>query len=574
MALNFHKKNHGDNESFWTSYSDLFLGLSSIFLMLYVVASLRSGTDGLKQAVENKKLKVEVQDLQNQLKTYESIKENYMKTQASNNEVDEYTELMDKLSLLQDEASSEKMKLRQAAKENEQKEKALNKYQQMVRNVINTSTLAKVKINNRNDIITERDVTIDDQGQEITTLNQNVNTMTNQIRTKDRQIASAKNELSEKEENLKKMLKKQKLSQKAYQARLKKLQADAGAEIQALQNQKAQTQNNLAQTKAQLNSAQAALNQTQADLSNTQGQLAAKGAEVGRLNEQIGQLNAEGQAKIAGLQKGFADQQKRDREAFEGALRNQKNLGAAEIARKEAEFQAASDAKERKLAGEISGLVGQLKSAEGQLRNTAGQLKDTQGQLAAANAELEARKKIANEISKGFKQAGIKADIDMGTGDVVLDFGQAYFDSGSSNLKNEMKGVLQKAMPVYAKSLFGNAKVASEISAVEIIGFASPTYKGKVVDPYSTSPEDREALKYNMDLSYQRAKSIFNYILDEKNMQFSHRDTMVPNLKVSGRSFLDLMKTDRSIASAQDYCQKYDCKKSQRVIIKFNMNKK
>lgn len=574
MALNFHKKNHGDGESFWTSYSDLFLGLSSIFLMLYVVASLRSGTDGLKQAVENKKLKVEVQDLQNQLKTYESIKENYMKTQASNSEVDEYTELMDKLSLLQDEANSEKLKLRQAAKENEQKEKALNKYQQMVRNVINKSTLDKVKINNRNDIITERDVTIDDQSQEITTLNQNVNTMNNQIRTKDRQIAAAQNELSEKEANLKKMLKKQKLTQKAYLARLKKLQADAGAEIQALQNQKAQTQNHLAQTKAQLNSAQAALSQTQADLSNTQGQLAAKGAEVGRLNEQIGQLNAEGQAKIAGLQRGFAEQQKRDREAFEGALHAQKNLGAAEIAKKEAEFKAASDAKERKLAGEISGLVGQLKNAEGQLRNTAGQLKDTQGQLAAANAELEARKKIASEISKGFKQAGIKADIDMGTGDVVLDFGQAYFDSGSSNLKNEMKGVLQKAMPVYAKSLFGNAKIASEISAVEIIGFASPTYKGKVVDPYSSAPEDREALKYNMDLSYLRAKSIFNYILDEKNMQFSYRDTMVPNLKVSGRSFLDLMKMDRSIASAQDYCQKYDCKKSQRVIIKFNMNKK
>ena len=286
MALNFHKKNHGDGESFWTSYSDLFLGLSSIFLMLYVVASLRSGTDGLKQAVENKKLKVEVQDLQNQLKTYESIKENYMKTQASNSEVDEYTELMDKLSLLQDEANSEKLKLRQAAKENEQKEKALNKYQQMVRNVINKSTLDKVKINNRNDIITERDVTIDDQSQEITTLNQNVNTMNNQIRTKDRQIAAAQNELSEKEANLKKMLKKQKLTQKAYLARLKKLQADAGAEIQALQNQKAQTQNHLAQTKAQLNSAQAALSQTQADLSNTQGQLAAKGAEVGRLNEQ------------------------------------------------------------------------------------------------------------------------------------------------------------------------------------------------------------------------------------------------------------------------------------------------
>ncbi len=117
-----------------------------------------------------------------------------------------------------------------------------------------------------------------------------------------------------------------------------------------------------------------------------------------------------------------------------------------------------------------------------------------------------------------------------------------------------MRNVLKKAMPVYSKSLFGNPTVSNQISAVEVIGFASPTYKGKFVDPNSTKPADREALKYNMDLSYKRAKSIFNYILDEKEMNFEHRQTLVPNLKVSGRSFLDLMKMDRNVASAQEYC--------------------
>lgn len=560
MALNFHNKKHTDNESFWTSYSDLFLGLSSIFLMLYVVSSLRSGTDGIKNAVENKKLKVEVQDLKNQLNTYESLKDNYMKTQANNSEVDEYTELMDKLSLLQDEAKNEKNKLREQAKENELKEKALNKYQQMVRNVINKSTLDKVKISNRNEIITERDTTIDTQTHEISSLNKNIDTMNYQIKSKDNQITQAKAELNQRAADLKNMLKKHKLSQKAYNQKLKKLQATAQSEIASLQSERQAAQANLNQTQRQLASVQSTLSQTQSDLGKTQGELAMKGAEVGKLNQQIGQLSIENQTKIAGLQKGFADQQARDRAAFDAELGRQKNLGAAEIARREAKFKADGEAKERKLAGEISGLMGQLK--------------DTEGKLATANAELAARRQIANEISQGFKKAGIKADIDMATGDVVLDFGQAHFDSDSANLKNEMKGVLQKAMPIYAQSLFGNVKVAKEISAVEIVGFASPTYKGKVVDPYSTAPSDREALKYNMDLSYKRAKSIFNYILDEKNMQFSYRDTMVPNLKVSGRSFLDLMKMDRNVASVQDYCQKYDCKKSQKVIIKFNMNKK
>jgi hypothetical protein len=201
-------------------------------------------------------------------------------------------------------------------------------------------------------------------------------------------------------------------------------------------------------------------------------------------------------------------------------------------------------------------------------------LKNTEGQLNAVKAELAARKAIAGEIKKGFDKIGVKADIDLESGDVLLDFGQAYFDSDSANLKEDMRNVLKKAMPVYSKSLFGNPTVSNQISAVEVIGFASPTYKGKFVDPNSTKPADREALKYNMDLSYKRAKSIFNYILDEKEMNFEHRQTLVPNLKVSGRSFLDLMKMDRNVASAQEYCQKNDCKKSQRVIIRFSMDKK
>ena len=59
MSFDYNRhKNHGSNESFWTSNSDLFLGLSSIFLILYVVARLRSGTEGMNSATENKKLKV------------------------------------------------------------------------------------------------------------------------------------------------------------------------------------------------------------------------------------------------------------------------------------------------------------------------------------------------------------------------------------------------------------------------------------------------------------------------------------------------------------------------------------
>ncbi len=568
--MSFQYKKSGDGsqgESFWTSNSDLFLGLSSIFLLLYVVASLRSGADGVNNANENKKLKTQIQDLQNQLATYESVKEQYIKNQASKTETDEYNELMDKLTLLQQEAKSEKDELRKQAGENEQKEQALNKYQKLVRNIINANSFAKTKITNRNEVIVEKDQVIDEKNETITvqtskigSLNNDIQQKESVIKNKDQQIGQINNNLAVRVKELKATYKRAKLSQAAYQQKMKQLQAEAEGKVATIENQKRMTQAELQKSRSALNATNAQLNQTRNQLDATAGQLEDTKGQLGSVKGQLTAATAEAQGKIDGLRKQFNAERGNERAAFDAALRNQKNLGQAEIGRREAAFKAAGDAKERKLAGEIAGLANQLKSTEGQLNEV--------------KAELAARKGIAGEIKRGFDKLGIKADINLETGDVLLDFGQAYFESDSSTLKEDMRNVLRKAMPVYSKSLFGNPTVSNQISSVEVIGFASPTYRGKLVNPMSTKPEDREALKYNMDLSYKRAKSIFNYILDEKEMNFQHRETLVPNLKVSGRSFLDLMKMDRNVASADEYCKKNDCKKTQRVIIRFSMERK
>ncbi|MGZ3726725.1 MAG: microtubule-binding protein [Pseudobdellovibrio sp.] len=568
MSFDYNRhKNHGSNESFWTSNSDLFLGLSSIFLILYVVASLRSGTEGMNSATENKKLKVHIQDLENQLKTYESVKEQYVQNQAKPEEKEEYVELMDKLTLLQQEAKTEKENLTKEARENAKKEQALNKYQQMVRNIINANSFAKTKIVNRNEVITEKEeviteknVEIDTKNQKITALNQDISAKEGLIKQKEEQIDQVNEQLGQKLKELKNSYKHAQLTQKAYQSRMKKLKEEAEGRLAAIEEEKQATAGELAKAKDYLNQTKNQLENTKGALAQTQTQLQQKGQEVSALNTKLSNAAAETQAKMNQLKGQFDAQKAADRAAFEGELKKQKNLGAAEIARREAAFKAESEAKEKKMAGEMAGL--------------AGQLKNTEGQLAAAKSELAARKSVAKEIKKGFDKMGIKADIDLESGDVLLDFGQSYFESNSANLTTDMRSVLQKAMPVYSKSLFGNKSVAEQISSVEVIGFASPTYKGKVIDPNSNKALDREGLKYNMDLSYKRAKSIFNYILDNREMNFDYRDALVPNLKVSGRSFLDLMKQDRSIASVEDYCRKNDCKKSQRVIIRFSMDKK
>lgn len=578
MAFHYDKNRqaHG-NDSFWTSYSDLFLGLSTIFLLLYVVSSLRTGTDAIKNQVDNQKLTMQVEELQNQLKMYESVKNDYMQKEAGKDEQQEYQELMDKLTLLQEDAKSEKDRLVQEALENEKKAKALNKYQQMVRNVMNANKVAKSRIITRNEIIDEQDTTISEQEQNIKGLEGDIAQKTQLIAEGNRKIANTEAALQKNLKDLQTAYKRNKLTKKAYEKQAKQMREDNERRVAALRqtnsqyNQQLKAANQqlnqlnseLAQTSGQLAGTKAALAQTSNQLAGTQAALDQSRGEAARLQGALSNAAGEANAlkgKIAALNAGYAAQRAKERAAFEGEM-NRLKLGAAERAAREGKFRAEAAAKERAMQGQLAGLRGQLR--------------DTEGALSKAKEEIDARRAIAQEIKKGFAQAGIKADIDMGTGEVILDFGDAYFESDSANLKPKMREIIERAMPVYSKSLFGNQKVASKISNVEIIGFASPTYKGRFVDPRSQKPDDKAALKYNMDLSYRRANAIFQHIVDEKNPDFKHQQDLMALMKVSGRSFLEVMKVDsRNPASAAEFCKQNDCRKAQRVIVRFSMDGK
>ena len=69
--------------------------------------------------------------------------------------------------------------------------------------------------------------------------------------------------------------------------------------------------------------------------------------------------------------------------------------------------------------------------------------------------------------------------------------------------------------PITTKT--SDKETADKVKSVELIGFASPTYRGKYVDPDSLRAGDREAANYNLDLSYYRARSIYEYIFDKKH---------------------------------------------------------
>lgn len=543
MSFDYNKTKQSHNsDSFWTSYSDLFLGLSTIFLLLYVTASLRTGTDAIKSQVENQKLSMQVEELTSQLKMYEQVKSQYLEKEASKSEAQEYEELMDKLTLLKEEAKDDHERLAQQALENEKKAVALNKYQQLVRNIINANKVAKTKLIARNDIIDEQDTTIDSQKENISTLEETLEQKQEQIKKNQRQIAQAKKSLAKNKQQLLDAFKNNEITKQAYEEKVKQAQEQSEKKIQNLQADQKQIQGQLAQVSGELK-------QTQNALSSKAQELNAKAAE----NQSL-------QGKIAGMRSEHEAEKARERAAFDAEMKKTQ-MDAAERARREGQFRADAARKERELEGKIAGLGGKLK--------------DTEGQLAKAKEEMDARREIAKEIQKGFAAAGVKGDIDMQTGEVTIDFGDTYFDVDSARLKNEMKSVIERAMPVYSRSLFGNPKVATKISSVEVVGFASPTYQGRYVDPHSSKPEDKMALKYNMDLSYRRANSIFTHILDSKGPEFAYQKNLMAHMKVSGRSFLEVMKVQsRGPSSATEFCKVHDCKKAQRVIVRFSMDGK
>jgi myosin heavy subunit len=569
MSFEYGKnKKHGGEDAMWTSYSDLFLGLSVIFLLLYVTASLRQGTDGIRQFLDNKQLTKENQDLKQQLKVYESLKQDYLETQAAQGEQETYDMLMKKLDLLQDEASQEKNKLREAATENEKKEKALNQYQQIVRNIISANVLSKARIKNRDVLITKKEDVIDNQSEEITGLEGQLEEKRQEIAKDQAKIENLEGTLFKKLKELKASYKAHKFTEKVYKQKQEALTRETEAKVASLKEKNEKKESELRALAGQLENTTSQLSQTTTELQKV-------GSEKQQLEGELAARTEKFSNQIQQLKSAHESQKALERAAFEKQL-NSERLSGAEKAKREAMFRAQADQKAKALADQVAGLEGQQKAAQGELNKMRGALSKTQGdlsrtqsELATAQENLNARKKLAGAIKGKFNAQGVRAEVDPGTGDVLLSFDGEYFETGASQLKPGMKKVLEKAMPAYAQSLFEDKNIADKLENVEIVGFASPTYKGKFIDPAKLKAEDRQAVNYNLDLSYSRARSIFDHMFSK--MTFQHKGRLLPLVKVTGRSFL--MEDKRALAGATlaDYCSKNDCAKKQTVIIKFKL---
>jgi myosin heavy subunit len=547
---------HEGTASALATYTDLFMSLSLIFLLMYVIASLRQGAGAIHGQIEKSRLQRENEDLKAQLKAYNALKDSSLQDQ-SEEEQKNYDKLMNKLSVLQEEAHDEKNQLRQKAMENERKEEALNQYQQIVRNMINSQMLAKNRLKTRENIIENKkeiiknnektinqnqqtiaknNQTIQNQKQDINNLNQEVDKQEQTIKQKQKQIAGLNNEIENKQSEINK-----------NNQQMQNLNKELSNKISALKS--AEKNHNI--TKSQMNKQIDNLKgQAQKQLSNLQAENQAAQSRLQAMNNELGATSQ----KLAGM--------KQQMEGMKG-----------EMAGLQGQVQREAEAKSQ-LSKKLSDVEGQAREKEGQMGRKIAALS---GDLQKAQEELNARKKLANDIASNLKKAGINADVNKDTGDVLISFGDDYFGAGSSQVNPSMQKVLEKFMPKYTESLFKDKNIAKKIGSVEIVGFASPTYAGKYVDPKSLKAEDRKAAKFNLDLSYKRARAIFEHVFDTGKMNFKDQEKLLPLVKVSGRSFFADGEKSANVTSGmpqKDFCKKYDCQKSQKVIIKFNLEDK
>ena len=540
------KAETGGNDS-WGSYSDLFMVLSFVFLMMYVVSSLKSGTTSIQQHLEQQKMTRENNELQAQIKAYNTLKDDALKEETQE-EQEVYNELMDKLTLLQEDATEEKNQLRKRAMENEKKAVALNKYQQIIRNIIDANVLAKSKLKVREEIINNKNEVISD-------LNQDIESKEKEIAENNQEIAKINKNLAKKIKDLQKTQSFAKLSKKKALAQIAELKRKSQEQIEQIKEETEQVQAQLAQMNQELSTTNEKLAQTSDQLENKEQENKDLSRNLASTNEKLEKTVGEFQNQIGQMQAAHADRMAKEKAAFDAKMDAAK-MSAAEKARQLAEFNNQAKEKSAALGREIATL---------------------KGDLAEAQAKANARAQLSKDIASALKNAGVEAEVNPNTGDVTISFGKDFFDSGSADLKDSMQGVLQKFIPKYSETLFKDPKIASKITSVDIVGFASPTYKGKYVNPQSLDEEDQKAAKYNLDLSYKRARSIFDYMFDTKTIKYKNQKELLPLVKVTGRSFFSGDKVPEGATpgmSQKEFCSKFDCKQAQKVIIKFNMDDK
>ncbi len=502
--------------NFWTSYSDLLLGLSVIFLVLFFFSTLRAG-------VEQLKAKITVEDSRNFLKG--KVPESLAKEQQSQR---------DQLKKNLDELNQQRVQMAQSALQANQAMKNLETQQQLFDSMMKQQAEQAAALRAVSEANEKLEHSKKETSQEledakkaqlrlqalVQTNDQNLVKLQGQLSAKQKQIEEAQTALKEKNQTLAQFD-----QEKAAHARTRE-------DLERLRQESQET------LKATLEKERQATLSVEARLSRLQAQAAGD------------------QEQLSGIRKKLAE--------AEQALNQAKTESARLIASNQA-MKGRQQRLESELKTETEGWRKKAQALQGRLGALENQNQAQGRKLASLDGEL--RQAIAKNLVKGFEGSGVAATVNPTSGTLIVSMDALQFLNGSAELSETAKRQLRSLIPTYAKSLFGETSRAGRISEIRISGHASPRFGFNYVDPKAA---DKTAKEYNLDLSRRRSQAIADFLFGTEIGTYPHKAEMRIYTRSEGFGHNHPVRAPAGMAAAEP-CGPYDCAKSRRVEISFQL---
>ena len=205
------------------------------------------------------------------------------------------------------------------------------------------------------------------------------------------------------------------------------------------------------------------------------------------------------------------------------------------------------DDKEARLViiqGDLDDLKVKLEDQEKTLSDLQIVLSSKEADLEAATIQLQEQKDLLNaqalridkligirstmiqDLSNSLSAANLKAAVDPNTGDIMLD-SAVFFETGSSEIRQEGKDLLDRFIPVYLDVLLRDQY---------------SDYLGEIIIEGHT--DSKGAYESNLKLSQNRALQVALYCLKMPSLTGEQKAQLQKILTAKGRSYADLIYVD------------------------------
>jgi len=555
--------------SFWTSYSDLLLGLSVIFLVLFFVSVLRTGITQRRNEAESARAQALLEG-----KTPSSALE---KSKAAESALEQTREEIARRRTALEQSAQEVAKTLEAIDEQSKAVESLMKDQNLksaqLELLREKTTQLETQLGNLEKSRHDVEQKLADKDISQTALKQALSQLTSERERLSRQLAAVQDEIQSRDQTLQE--RETLLRDKTL--RIATLEKDLQLEKSRLETLRQehlalQTQNATLENRGQqLTESNQGLLREGESLRSTKLGLAEELAGVQKENAAL-------RSRLVFIETTFGELKKeherlgksQDRSGSALALLEQERDGLrgriTELNRELETAKKDSGGNQKKLA-----LCEETLARASDTRFESPSISTLSRQLAEARADLQAlgreRKAIATALGDSLKKKGIDAKVHPDSGVITLDMDETFrFRNGSAELTPEAREKLRSVIPIYAEKLF-TGHSATRLSRISITGYASPRYFKQYVDP---KEQGTAAARLNQKLSEERARQIADYIVSSEVGDYPYRDRMKELIQTSGVGHTRPLRAPAGQRPIEA-CGPYDCSRSRRVELNFHL---